>query len=150
MTAKKDVEDFLRQKNIAVAGISRNRFKLANRAFYELRARGHRVFPVNPRMELFEGRICYPNFVAIPDPVDGALIVVPPAATEKVVQYAAMAEIPWIWLQQGSETDNAIRFCEKHGMKVIHHECIMMFIEPVRFPHHVHRWLWRRLGKYPA
>ncbi|HOJ61649.1 MAG TPA: CoA-binding protein, partial [bacterium] len=149
MTALKDIQDFLQQKNIAVVGVSRNRFKLANRAYYDLRARGYHVFPVNPHVEMFEGKLCYPNLLAIPEPVDGALIVVPPAVTEKVVQYAAMAEIRRIWLQQGSETDKAIRFCEDHGMTVIHHECIMMFIEPVRFHHYIHRWLWRRLGKYP-
>jgi len=74
---------------------------------------------------------------------------VPPAETEQVVQEAAAAGIRRVWMQQGAESEAAIRFCEEHGMSVVHGECILMFAQPVDSVHRLHRWIWRLLGKLP-
>ena len=77
------------------------------------------------------------------------MIVVPPAQTEAVVRAAAEAGIKRVWMQQGSQSPEAIRFCEEHGISVVRRECILMFTEPVTSIHRVHRGLWRLLGKLP-
>jgi hypothetical protein len=71
----------------------------------------------------------WPSLAALPEPVGGVLTVVPPAETEKVVAAAHAAGITRVWMQQGSESDAAIRFCEEHGIAVVQHECVLMFAE---------------------
>jgi predicted CoA-binding protein len=85
-----------------------------------------------------------------PEPVGGVLTVVPPAETEKVVAAGHEAGIARVWMQQGSESAAAIRFCEEHGIAVVHHECVLMFAEPAGWFHRVHRWVWRLLGRLPS
>jgi predicted CoA-binding protein len=77
------------------------------------------------------------------------ITIVPPAATEEVVKQAHAAGIKRIWMQQGSESEAAIRYCRDNGMTVIDGECILMFAEPAAFYHRFHRWIWKILGKLP-
>jgi predicted CoA-binding protein len=149
MTTKAMVDDFLAQRTLAVVGVSRKAEKFGNMVYRELKAKGYRVFPVNSHAEEIAGERCYPSLSALPEPVGGVVIVVPPAETERVVQDAAAAQIRRIWMQQGAESDAALRFCADNGMSVVSGECIMMFAPPVGFGHGLHRWVWGLLGKLP-
>jgi predicted CoA-binding protein len=149
MTTKAVVNDFLSQRSLAVVGVSRGGKKFGNTAYKELKAKGYRLFPVHPNAESIEGDRCYPNLGALPEPVGGVLIVVPPAQTEQVVREVAAAGIHRIWMQQGAESEAAIRFCEENGVSAVHGECVLMFAEPAAFYHRMHRWLWGLLGKLP-
>ena len=57
------VNDFLAQKRIEVAGVSRNNshHPTGNLIYRRLKASGHDVFAVNPHMQTFEGDRCYPG-----------------------------------------------------------------------------------------
>jgi predicted CoA-binding protein len=59
-THETKVNDFLAQKRIAVAGVSRNNshHPTGNLIYRRLKASGHAVFPVNPHMQTFEGDRC--------------------------------------------------------------------------------------------
>jgi hypothetical protein len=149
MTTKAAVEDFVAQRSLAVIGVSRGGKKFGNHAFKALKAKGYRVFPINAKAEHIEGERCYPSLKSLPEPVGGVLVVVPPGETEKVVREAAAAGIHRVWMQQGAESDEAIRFCEENGISVVHGECILMFAKPVVSFHRLHRWVWRALGKLP-
>ena len=149
MTPKAVIEDFVSQKQLAVVGVSRGGKKFGNVAYRELRAKGYRLFPVHPYAESIEGDSCYPNLKSLPEPVDGVLIVVPPAQTEQVVREAAKAGIHRVWMQQGAESPTAIRFCQEHGMSEVHGECIMMFAHDSAFYHRAHKFVWGVLGKLP-
>jgi len=54
------VSDFLAQKRIAVAGVSRDnrRHPTGNLIYRRLKKTGHEVFAVNPHMQTFEGDHC--------------------------------------------------------------------------------------------
>jgi len=52
-------------------------------------------------------------------------------------------------MQQGSESDAAVRYCREHGINLVSGACILMFAEPAAFFHRAHRWVWRMLGKLP-
>jgi predicted CoA-binding protein len=77
------------------------------------------------------------------------VIIVPPAETEKVVREADAAGIQHVWMQQGAESDEAIQYCQEHGLKEVHGECIMMFAPPVNSVHRWHRGAWKLFGKLP-
>jgi predicted CoA-binding protein len=148
MTTKAAVEDFLAQQTLAVVGVSREGKKFGNTAYKELKAKGYQVFPVHPHVDAIDGARCYPGLSALPEPVGGVLIVVPPHETEKVVRDAAAAGIRRVWMQQGAGSQAAIQFCEEQGISAIHGECILMFADPASF-HRLHRWIWGLLGKLP-
>jgi uncharacterized protein len=149
MTTKAAVKEFLAQKKIAIVGASRSGKGFGNIALKELRAKGYSVYPVNPKTQLIDGERCYPGLSALPERADAALIVVPPDETEQVVRDAFKAGIAQVWLQQGAESEQAIRFCKEHGMGVVHGECILMFAEPTNFFHRAHRFVQGMSGQLP-
>ena len=149
MISKAAVEDFIAQRTLAVVGASRKGRKFGNLAYRGLKMKGFRLLPVNPNAETIEGDRCYPSLSALPERVEGVLIVVPPAETERVVRDAAAAGIRRVWMQQGAASPEAIRFCQENGISVVHGECILMFAEPAAFYHRAHRWVWGMLCKLP-
>jgi len=150
LTSKKLVDEFLTQKKIAVVGVSRKKTKFGNAIYKELKQKGYKVFPVNPNMQSFEGDNCYPDLLSLPEKVDAVIINVPPVQTEKVVREAKEAGINKVWLQQGSQSEDAVKFCEENGIDYVSNECILMFAQPSAFIHGAHKWVWSVLGKLPA
>ena len=147
---KAAIDDFLAQKTLAVVGVSRRARGFGYGVFKHLKAGGYRVFAINPNAASIGGERCYTNLAALPEPVGGAVVLVPRAQMEQVVREAARAGIRRVWIQQFCETAAAIRFCEENGLSVISGQCILMFAEPVSFNHRVHRWLWKLIGKLPC
>ena len=149
MVSKSVVDDFLSQQKLAIVGVSRSGKKFGNVIYKDLKKKEYLVFPVNPNAEKIEGDRCFPGLEKLPESVDGVVINVPPSETEKVLQVAAKQGIRRVWLQQGSESEQAIKFCEENNFNFVHGECILMFAEPVGSFHKFHRWVWKILGKLP-
>lgn len=150
MTSKKLVEEFLAQRKIAVVGVSRKKTKFGNAIYRELKQKGYTVFPINPNMTAFENDICYPNLLSVPDKVDAVVLNIPPMQTIKVLREADKAGIRKVWLQQGSQSEDAIKYCEENEIECVINECILMFAQPSAFIHRAHKWVWGVLGKLPA
>jgi hypothetical protein len=129
--------------------MSRGGKKFGNTVYKELTAKGYVIFPVHPEAQTIDGVRCWQSLRSLPETVGGLVVVVPPAQTEKVVEEAMQVGIRRVWMQRGSESSKAVRYCEEKGMMVVHGECILMFAEPTAFFHRAHRWLWRLLGKLP-
>lgn len=149
MTTQKSIDEFLRCSNIAVVGVSRKSSKFGNVIYKELKKKQFNVFGVNPNMENIEGDKCYNNLKELDGKIDAVVNVVSPTQTEDVVREAHSVGVKNIWMQQGSESDVAIKFCEVNGINEIHKECILMFAEPVKSFHSFHRWIWKIAGKLP-
>lgn len=149
MNSKKMVEEFLAQKKIAVVGVSRKKTKFGNAIYRELKQKGYQVYPINPNINEYEGNICYPDLLSLPEKVDLVVINVPPVQTEMVVRDAKQTGISKVWLQQGSQSDEAVKFCEENGIDCVSNECILMFAQPTAFVHCAHKWVWGVLGKLP-
>jgi len=149
MTSKVAVDNFLSCKNIAVVGVSRKSTKFGNAAYRELKKRGINVYGVNPNMEIVEGDKCYKNLRELEGKIDGIVNVVSPIQTVEVVKEANSIGVKNIWMQQGSESNEAINFCKENGINEVHKECILMFAEPVGSIHKVHKWFWKVLGRLP-
>ncbi|MCL4561007.1 MAG: CoA-binding protein [Chloroflexi bacterium] len=148
MASKQEVNDFISQKTLAIVGVSRGGKKFGNTIFRDLRAKGYHVIPVHPKAEELEGERCFPSLKELPEQVGGVVVVVPPAEAQKVVRDAEEANIPRIWLQQGSESNAALNYCKEKGIQVVSGECILMFAQP-RFPHTLHRGINGLFGKLP-
>ena len=149
MNRKIDVDNFLRQKKIALLGCSRSGKKFGNIILKDLQKKGFTVYPIHPQAKEIDGKTCYASFDQLPEKVSAALFVIPPSQTEQVVYEAKQNGVRYVWMQQGSESENAVKFCIDNNISVIAGECILMFAEPVGFGHNIHRWIWKVLGKLP-
>jgi predicted CoA-binding protein len=149
MTSKASIDDFLSQRKLALVGMSGKKKKFGNVVAKELESKGYEIFPVHPHESNIDGLRCWPSLAELPEPVDGLILVVPPSETEKVVREAAAAGIARIWMQQGAESNDAIRFCAENNISVVHNECILMFAEPPAFIHRLHRWVRGLMGRLP-
>ena len=150
MNSKKLVEEFLSSKKIAVVGVSRKPAKFGNAIYRELKQKDYQVFPINPNLNVFDGDTCYPDLLSLPEKIDAVIVNVPPIQTEKVVREVRDAGIKKVWLQQGSQSLAAVKYCEENGIDCISNECILMFAQPSAFIHRAHKWVWGVLGKLPA
>jgi uncharacterized protein len=143
------INKFLLCSKIAVVGVSRTGKKFGNNVLNELGKKGYTVFPVNSNTDEIRGYRCFRNLNQLPEKADGAVIVVSPHESVKVVKDAFSAGIKNIWLQQGAESDEAISFCNENGLNVVYGQCILMFAEPAEFFHRAHKWVKRIIGKLP-
>lgn len=150
------VRDFLAQKRIAVAGVSReqSRHPVGNMIFRRLKAAGHIVFAVNPQMETFEDERCYPNLQSIPGGADGVVIATRPEVTEQIVRDCVQAGVTRVWIHQSmskgsSVSSAAVAFCRQNGIGVIPGGCPMMFGDGVDFGHACMRWIMKLNGQLP-
>jgi predicted CoA-binding protein len=149
MTSKKTVEDFFTQPALAIVGVSRSGKKFGNNAYKELKQKGYKVFQIHPKSKSIGGDECYPDFKSVPEKIAGVIVAIKPIHALKAVQEAHEQGIKYVWLQQGAESKEAIDFCIKNGINVIHNECILMFANPVKSIHRFHRWIWGAVGKLP-
>ena len=134
-------------ENYAVVGVSDKKGKFGNTAFKELRKRGYRVFPVNERLELFEGRQCYKKLSEIVDQLDGVIIITGPQGAKKAVRGCLNLGVRKVWLYPGTKCEEAVNLAKQGGIELIRKACPLLYLEPVRFPHSLHRWIVRVFGK---
>lgn len=149
MITQSSIETFLKAKNIAVVGVSRKKNKFGNVIYKELKKKGINTFGVNPNLENIEGDKCYDNLKVLQGKINAVVNVVSPTQTLGVVKEANEIGVKNFWMQQGSESKEAIKFCIDNGINVIHNQCILMFAEPVKSIHGFHRLIWKVLGKLP-
>ena len=156
-TLEARVHDFLSQKRIAVAGVSRtnSQHPAGNLIYRRLKKVGHGVFPVNPHMETFEGDRCYPDLQSIPGGVDGVVIVTRPETTEQIVRDCSDAGIGRVWMHQSMRTGSsvspkAVDYCRQRNINVIAGACPMMFGRGVDFGHTCMRILMKLTGRLPT
>jgi predicted CoA-binding protein len=114
------IREFMDQKKFAVVGATDNPEKYGNTIFKNLRDRGYEIFPVNTKLEELEGIPVYHTLSDIPEKVDVVDFVVPPKVTEELLKECKKLGLNRIWLQPGSESDEAVKYCEDNGMTVLY------------------------------
>jgi uncharacterized protein len=150
MTTKREIDEFLAQKTLAIVGVSRSGKKFGNTILKDLTKLGYRLLPVHPEAAEVDGVRAYPSFAALPEPVGGVIVVVPPAQAERVVKEASAHGIRRVWLQQGAGSAEAIRFCQDNGMSVVDGQCVLMYPKPTTsWIHGAHRWVSDLIGRTP-
>ncbi|HTP69653.1 MAG TPA: CoA-binding protein [Dongiaceae bacterium] len=147
------IEDFLAQRRIAMVGISRDARSFSMSLYKELCGRGYDVVPVNPQTKEVMGRKCYARVQDIEPPVDGALLMTSPGATEAVVRDCAEAGIRRVWMYRaggvGAVSEAGIAVCQEKGIRVVPGECPLMFLPQSGGVHRVHGWFRKLTGRYP-
>lgn len=146
--------DFLGQRRIALVGVSRDPRDLSRSLFRELRSRGYDVVPVHPSLESVDGVSCVRRLQEIAPPVDGALLMTPPAVTDHVVRDCKEAGVTRVWMHRGAGrgavSPTAVAYCHDHGLAVVAGACPFMFLPQAGFLHRTHGFFARLFGRHPA
>ena len=140
-------ETFWDRESFAVVGHS------SERAFPILTYRGlvklgKQVYPVDPSAGEIEGAKAYPDFAALPGPVDAAVLETPKQETREWIEKAAAAGIRNVWIHQQTDSPDALALARKHGMNVRHGGCAVMYVTPGFTLHSIHKWIWKWIGRY--
>jgi uncharacterized protein len=125
-------------KTIAVVGISNKPERASYNIANYLAKRGYRVVPVNPVLSevVVNGNVltCYPTLedaqaaVAIDIEAGGKIDLVDvfraSDAVPAIVDDVIRLHIPYLWLQDGVQHDEAIARAEAAGVKCIQNDCV--------------------------
>jgi predicted CoA-binding protein len=153
MSSLETIQDFLAQKRIAVVGVSRNPKDFNSTLFRDLRKAGYDAVPVNPHVAQVDGVRCFDRVQVISPPVDGVLIMTPPAVTDSIAQDCVEAGVKRVWMYRmagtGAVSQSAVELCAKNGIRVVAGGCPYMFLPNPMWFHRLHRGLLKLVGKYP-
>ena len=125
------IKVFLNKNNtIAFMGATIQKKKWGYKKYKKIKDAGFKVYPINPKYESIDGEKCYPNLKSLinflSERPDFVITIIPPKITEKVVEQCKLFGIDKIWMQPGSESEKAIKFCEENGIVVVHGICIVV------------------------
>jgi predicted CoA-binding protein len=132
-TVDQAIDDFLAQKRIAVAGVSRQTggAHSGNAVYLRLKARGYEVFAVNPNADMVEGDPCYHDLKSIPGGVDAVVIATAPDVAPAVAKECADLGIKRVWMHRsfggGSVSKEAHELCRSSGIDCIAGGCPLMY-----------------------
>lgn len=114
------------QTPITVIGVSQNPTKYGHKIFKDLLDAKYNVTGVNPRGEKILGQRIFTELFYVKPKPELVISVVPPEITMHVIEQCMELEIDKIWMQPGSESDEAIEFAKEIDMEVVANACIMV------------------------
>jgi uncharacterized protein len=144
-----NVQEFISGKRIAVVGASstNDKNKFGNMAAAELKKRGYTISFVHPKAATIDGETTYPNLAAVQGNVDGVLVSIPATKSPAVLREAAAVGLRNVWLQQGGESPELVALGKELNLKLVTGRCILMYAQPVRSYHTIHRFVARVIGQ---
>jgi predicted CoA-binding protein len=148
MVSYQSIQDFLAQKKIAVAGVSRKKSKFGNALYNELKKKDYEVLAVNPNLEEYDGKKCYNSISELPDDVTALVINTKNEVTRELLIQATEKGIKHIWLQQGAANKELLADLPNGDTNIICKQCLLMFANPSGI-HGFHGWLKKAFGNYP-
>ena len=141
-------ETFWNNERYALVGHSAEK-PFPSLTYNYLKKSGTTVYPVDPSATEIEGDRSYPDLASLPEAVDAVVIEVPTEETADWVRRTADAGIKDVWIHQGRETPEALAIGEERGLQVRHGTCAVMYVtEGFAQGHGIHRYIWKKLGKY--
>jgi len=149
MATRAAINQFLDQKTLAIAGVSRGKNKFGNSLYKELLKKDYKLYPVNPHMETFKEVKCYADIQSLPDDVKGIVIVTDSSKTLDLIKAGEGKGIKNFWVQQGAENDEVIDYSKESKSNIVFKHCLLMFAEPVKSIHGFHRFIAKIFGKLP-
>ena len=95
--------------SIAVVGATDDLSKYGARIYRDLKAKGYRVFAVNPARDTVDGDPAYKSLADIGEPPSIVDIVVPPRVTLSVLRECAELGLRDVWVQPGAEDEEVLQ-----------------------------------------
>ncbi len=121
-----DILEILKSsREIAIIGISEKEDRDSYRVATYLMENGYSIIPINPKLDEWKGIPAFPSLKAVNRHVDIADVFRRPEHVTAISRSVVDLGIPVMWLQEGVVNEDAKRFAESHGTKVIMNRCIM-------------------------
>lgn len=145
---KAQIESFLAQNHIALAGYSGKKSKFGHSVYEALIQKGYHVYPVNPKGgKTEEGKKVFKSIDELPEQVTALVAVTRPEISEIIIEKAVEKGISHIWVQQMSDNDKVLEILKEHP-HFITGQCIILHANPTGF-HKLHWWLAKTFGLLP-
>lgn len=106
-------------KVVAVIGASSNPNKYGHKAVKAFLKQGYTVYPVNPKEEEILGLKVYKSIKDIPSRPNMVSVYVPPQITVKLLPEIAEKGCDELWLNPGTESEEALKKAEELGLNVV-------------------------------
>lgn len=110
----------------AVVGATQNQQKYGYKVLVDLKDKGFKVVPVNPKYQEIAGLPCYPALISLEERPDVVVLVVGEENALKIVQNCIDSALTKLWFQPGSEYDEAVSLAQSAGLDMVIGKCIMM------------------------
>lgn len=136
---------FTRFNRLAVLGLSRNPKSFSRQAYDFLKSKGYEMYPVNPSAGIIEGQKSYDSVASLPE-LEAAIFFTPPRVSETLLPECRKKGIMEVWFQPGSADDAVMNLADELGVKY-ENSCVFLHHPEAGFPHNVHRFIMRVLGK---
>lgn len=128
---RQEIDQFLDCRTIAVAGASRNEKSFSASAIKHLQTLGYKTLLVNPNFtETNQERNEFKTLADLPEGISHLLVLTSQAQTISVIKKAIEKGIESIWIQQKSDTPEALEICRVHNIHLVTNHCIFMFTQP--------------------
>jgi predicted CoA-binding protein len=111
--------------NIAVVGLSSNRYRASNGVSRYLQSVGYHVIPVNPNETEVLGEKCYATLEEVPEKIDLVDIFRRSEAVLPIVESAIRVGAKAVWMQEGVINEEAARSARDAGLMVVMDLCIL-------------------------
>jgi uncharacterized protein len=148
MATLTQINEFLDSQPIGLIGVSRNPKKFGYTVFKELKEKGLNLIPVNPYGNEILGEKVYTSLKELPQEVQSIVILTKKNETASIVREAKERGIKKIWIQQMSDSKEALSELKDSGIEYITGECILMHYKPHSI-HKFHKGLRRFFGSFP-
>jgi uncharacterized protein len=112
--------------SIAVVGATDTPGKYGGIIYRDLKAKGFRVFPINPARETVDGDLAYPTVRDTPEVPTMAVLVIPAPRGVRVVQTCKEAGIKNVWVQPGAFSPELRVALEEGGFNWIAEACVLV------------------------
>ncbi len=134
-----ELDSIFRPKSVAVVGASTRKGSIGREMVHNLISSDFhgKLFPVNPKADYINSIKAYPSILDIPDPVDLAIIAVPAAYTEQVVEECGKKGVKGLVIitagfkevgPEGHERQDRIQgICTRYGMRAVGPNCLGVF-----------------------
>jgi hypothetical protein len=106
-------------KSVAIIGASNDRGKFGNKAVRAFQQQGYTVYPVNPNEAQIEGIPAYKSIRDVPGRPQMISVYVPPPVLVKLLADIAAKGCDELWLNPGTESDEALAEAQKLGLTVV-------------------------------
>jgi predicted CoA-binding protein len=106
-------------KTVAIIGASNDHAKFGNKAVRAFQRQGYTVYPVNPNEAEIEGLLAYKSIRDVPVRPQMISVYVPPPVLVKLLPDIAAKGCDELWLNPGTESDEALTEARKLGLNMV-------------------------------
>ena len=109
----------------AIVGATQNQAKYGYKVLVDLKDKGFKVVPINPKYVEVAGLTCYPDLLSLEERPDAVVLVVGENNALKIIKDCVDLELNRVWFQPGSEFGQAVTMAKDNGLQVVIGFCIM-------------------------